>query len=133
VERTEGARDVAPLTVQRIPNPDEPIPRVVWRTLALFGLALSIWVSSSALAISESWPWPVSVVFNWLAVYMFFTVSHEAAHHAASASRPLHNWHGRIATFVVGPIGFPVWRYVHMQHQSLRQHRRRRPRLPRHA
>jgi hypothetical protein len=59
VDRTEGARDVAPLTVQRIPNPDEPVPLFVWPTLALFGLAPSIWVSSSAFAISESWPGPL--------------------------------------------------------------------------
>src|SRR5215207_185519 len=116
MERTETSRDAPRLAVQRIPNPDEPVPRFAWPTLAVFGLAFSIWIVSSALAISGSWPWPVSVVFNWLAVYLLFTVSHEAAHHAASSSRHLNNWLGRIATFFVGPIGFPVWRYVHMQH-----------------
>jgi fatty acid desaturase len=116
VERTDASRDAPRLAVQRIPNPDEPVPLFAWPTLAVFGLALSTWIASSALAISESWPWLVSVAFNWLAVYMLFTVSHEAAHHAASSSRHLNNWLGRIATFFVGPIGFPVWRYVHMQH-----------------
>lgn len=116
MERTERSHGVPPLTVERIPNPAEPIPRFAWPTLVLFGLALSMWVASSALAVSGTWPWPVSVAFNWLAVYMLFTVAHEAAHHAASASRTLNNWLGRIATFFVGPIGFPVWRYVHMQH-----------------
>ena len=116
MERTETSRDAPRLAVQRIPNPDEPVPLIALADRGGVRLALSTWIASSVLAISESWPWPVSVAFNWLAVYMLFTVSHEAAHHAASSSRHLNTLLGRIATFFVGPIGFPVWRYVHMQH-----------------
>jgi fatty acid desaturase len=115
-EQYTSSRAEPRLAIERIPNPAEPVPLFAWPTLALFGLALSIWIGSSALAISGSWAWPISVAFNWLAVYLLFTVSHEASHFAAASSRPLNNWLGRIATFFVGPIGFPVWRYVHMQH-----------------
>lgn len=110
------ARGSSPRRLDRIPNPAEPVPRFAWPTLTLFGLALCMWIASSALAVAGAWPCAVAIAVNWLALYMFFTVAHEASHHAASASRPLNSWLGRIATFFVGPIGFSVWRYVHMQH-----------------
>jgi hypothetical protein len=45
VERTETSRDAPRLAVQRIPNPDEPVPLFAWPTLAVFGLALSTWIA----------------------------------------------------------------------------------------
>ena len=109
-------RDSAGVRIERIPDPAEPIPLLAWPTLSVFVFGICAWSLSSALAIGGSWPWPLSVLCNWLAIYVLFTVAHEAAHHAASANQRLNDWLGRIATFFVGPIGFPVWRYVHMQH-----------------
>lgn len=102
--------------VARIPDPAEPVPKFAWPTLVLFGSGLALWGGSTALALTGLWPWPLSVLANWLAVYLLFTVAHEAAHHSASAHHGINEWLGRIATFFVGPIGFPVWRFVHMQH-----------------
>jgi fatty acid desaturase len=102
--------------IECIPDPAEPVPLVAWPTLALFVAGLVAWFGSSALAVAELWPWPLSVLVNWAAVYLMFTVAHEASHHAASSNGRLNRWLGRVSTFFVGPIGFPVWRFVHMQH-----------------
>jgi fatty acid desaturase len=102
--------------IERIPDPAEPLPWLAWPTFGLFVIGLATWFGSSALAIAGVWPWPLSVLLNWLAAYLLFTVAHEAAHHTASTHDGLNRWVGRISTFFVGPIGFPVWRFVHMQH-----------------
>jgi fatty acid desaturase len=102
--------------IDRIPDPGEPVPVLAWATFGLFVAGLGIWVGSGALAISGSWPWPISVLLNWMALYMLFTVAHEAAHRTASSNDRLNSWMGRVSTFFIGPIGFPVWRFVHMQH-----------------
>jgi len=102
--------------IERIPDPAEPLPTAAWPTLGLFVFGLGLWTGSTLLAVSGDWPLPLAVLANWLAMYLLFTVSHDAAHHSASSRPWLNRWLGRIATFFVGPIGFPIWRFVHMQH-----------------
>ena len=103
--------------IRRIPDPAEPVPAVAWPTLALFVSALAIASVSSALAVADVLPWPVSTLLNAIASFMLFTVSHEASHHSASSDDRLNLWMGRIATpLFAAHAGFSAWRYIHMQH-----------------
>ncbi len=93
------------------------MPTVPWPTVGLFAAGLSIFAGSSTLAVTGVLPWPVSTLFNAIASFMLFTVSHEASHHSASSSDALNTWMGRIATpMFASHASFSAWRFVHMQH-----------------
>ena len=115
--------EASPLSISRIPDPAEPVPVVAWPTLALLLLALGLWGTSTVLYLDDMWPWWATVIVNAVASYMAFTVSHEAAHHAASSSSRLNVWAGRIATPLFAPhASFPTWRFIHMQHHRFTNH-----------
>ena len=112
-----------PLTVTRIPDPEEPVPRLSVPGVALFLAGLGLWFTSTALALAHVWPLYVSVPFNAFASYMLFTVSHDASHHSLSSSEAVNVWIGRVATLFFAPhAGFRTWRFIHMQHHRFTNH-----------
>ena len=106
-----------PVTVTRIPDPEEPVPRLSVPGVALFFAGLGLWSASTALALAHAWPLYVPVPFNALASYMLFTVAHDTCHHSLSSIEAVNVWMGRIATLFFAPhAGFRTWRFIHMQH-----------------
>ncbi len=111
------------VTVTRIPDPAEPVPRVAWPTFGLLVGALGLLATSAALALTGTWPWPFSTLLNAVAIYLLFTVSHDAAHHAASSDDRTNAWMGWISTpFFAPQAAFPTWRFIHMQHHRFTNH-----------
>jgi fatty acid desaturase len=109
--------------IRRIPDPREPIPAVALPTLALLLGGLGLWAGSTALAVTGTWPWPVSVPLNAIASFVLFTVSHDAAHNAVSSHATVTTWMGRISTILFAPhAGFRTWRFIHMQHHRFTNH-----------
>jgi len=105
------------MMLERIPDPEEPVPRVAWPTLGLLAAAVASWATSSVLYLSGTWPWWLTIPVNAVASYLAFTVSHDAAHHAAASDSAANRWMGRIATPLFAPhASFPTWRFIHMQH-----------------
>jgi len=105
------------MTLERIPDPAEPVPRIAWPTLALLVAALGLWGISSALYLTDLWPWWLTIPVNAIASYLAFTVSHDAAHHAAASDSTANRAMGWIATPLFAPhAAFPTWRFIHMQH-----------------
>ncbi len=106
-----------PVTVTRIPDPAEPVPRVAWPTFALLVAALALVTGSTAATLAGAWPWWISTLLNAVGIYLLFTVSHDAAHHSASSGARLNTWMGRISTpFFAPEAAFQTWRFIHMQH-----------------
>jgi fatty acid desaturase len=113
----------SPLSVTRIPDPEEPVPRVAWPTLGLLAAGLALWGGSTALALGHRWPWWISTVVNAVASYLLFTVAHDAAHHSAASETRMNRWMGRLATPLFAPhASFPTWRFIHMQHHRFTNH-----------
>ncbi len=113
----------APIAVERIPDPAEPVPKVATPTLALLLAGVLIWGSSSALYLVHAIPWWATIAANALAGYLLFTVAHDAAHHSASAIEWLNELMGWVATpFFALHAAFPVWRFIHMQHHRFTNH-----------
>lgn len=103
--------------IARIPHPDEPTPLIAAPVLALFVGALALWIGSTALALTDSWPLALSIPLNAIASFLLFTVAHDAAHHSISSSPRITSWIGRVATAMFSPhAGFRTWRFIHMQH-----------------
>jgi ring-1,2-phenylacetyl-CoA epoxidase subunit PaaE len=106
-----------PVSVTRIPNPQEPVPRLSVPAFLLFLAALALWAGSSALALSHFWPLLFSVPFNALATYLLFTVMHDASHNSLSSIAPVNLWIGRIAAMFFSSLAsFRTFRFIHMQH-----------------
>jgi fatty acid desaturase len=103
--------------IERIPRPEEPVPPLAWPTVGLLIAGLGLLAGSSALYLNDLWPWPVSTILNWIALFMLFTVAHEASHRTISTDERINTWFGRVATFFLDPLaGFQLFRFVHMQH-----------------
>jgi ring-1,2-phenylacetyl-CoA epoxidase subunit PaaE len=83
----------------------------------LFAGGIALFAGSTALAVADVWPWPISVALNAIAAYALFTVAHDAAHRSVSSIEAVNTWLGRIATAGFAPhASFSVWRFIHMQH-----------------
>src|SRR4051812_35705727 len=96
---------------------------LAWPTVLLFAGAVAAWLGSTAAALADVWPWPVSTVVNAVSAYLLFTVAHDASHHSASSHAPLNRWLGRIATpFFAPEASFSVFRFIHMQHHRFTNH-----------
>jgi fatty acid desaturase len=112
-----------PVTVTRIPRPDEPVPALSLPGAAVFVAGLALYAGSTALALSGAWPWIASVLPSAIASYLLFTVAHDASHHSLSSHETVNVWLGRIATFLFAPqAGFRTWRFIHMQHHRFTNH-----------
>lgn len=107
----------------RIPDPAEPVPAVAWPTVVLLAVGMVLWFGFVALGAAGTVPAGVAVLVVAVASYLLFTVSHDAAHHSASAREGLNRWVGRISTpFFAPQASFAVWRFIHMQHHRFTNH-----------
>lgn len=106
-----------PLSIRRIPDPAEPVPRVAWPSVGLLAAGLGLWCVASAAALTGVVPWWVATLLNAVAAFLLFTVTHEAWHHTTSTNSTLNAWMGRVSTAFFAPFaGFGMARYIHMQH-----------------
>jgi ring-1,2-phenylacetyl-CoA epoxidase subunit PaaE len=106
-----------------IPDPGERVPLAAWPTVALLLGSAGLAAASTLLGLGGTLPVPVSIALNAVAAYLFFTVSHDAAHHAASSNPALNLWIGRLSTpFFTPAASFSVWRFIHMQHHRFTNH-----------
>ena len=115
--------EAPPVTVRRIPSPEEPVPLVAVPTLGLLISGLALWIASSALYVSGNLSWAITIPVNAVASYLLFTVAHDAGHHSASRVKWLNDLMGRFATPLFAlHAAFPVWRFIHMQHHRFTNH-----------
>jgi fatty acid desaturase len=92
-------------------------PRIAWPTLGLFGLACAILGTSLYLGLTEQVATSVVVTLNTIALYMLFTVLHDASHRALSTIVWLNEAVGNMAAFLLFPmLTVKNFRYVHLQH-----------------
>jgi ring-1,2-phenylacetyl-CoA epoxidase subunit PaaE len=113
----------SPVSVTRIPNPDEPVPAISVPGVLLFLGALALWFGSTALALADVWPWWLSVLPSAVASYLLFTVAHDTSHRSFSTSEAANVWFGRVGTLFFAPhASFGVWRFIHMQHHRFTNH-----------
>ena len=109
--------------IHRIPDPQEPVPAVSWPIVGLLVAGLGLYLGSSALYLTDAWPWWATVLANAVAGYVLFTVAHDTAHASGSSHHRLNTWMGRVATPFFAPhAAYPVWRFIHMQHHRFTNH-----------
>lgn len=109
--------------IRTIPDPGEPVPALAVPTAWLFAGGMSLWLGSTALALTHTWPIVLSIACNAVASFLLFTVSHEASHNTISTRPGVNLWLGRFATLLFAPhASFSAWRFIHMQHHRFTNH-----------
>jgi ring-1,2-phenylacetyl-CoA epoxidase subunit PaaE len=113
----------SPVTVRRIPDPAEPVPRVSKPLLGLLVAGLGGWTLSTVAYLTGVAPWWTTIVLNAVFSYVLFTVAHDAGHSSASNEPRTNRWMGRLAVPLFAPhASFPTWRFIHMQHHRFTNH-----------
>jgi ring-1,2-phenylacetyl-CoA epoxidase subunit PaaE len=100
-----------------VPDPGEVVPRLSCPIVGIFSGALTLFVGSSWLALDHRVPRAVTIVLNAVAIFVMFTVLHDASHYSISSKRWVNRVFGRAAMVFVSPlISFSGWAFIHIEH-----------------
>ena len=59
----------------------------------------------------------MTIALNAVAIFVMFTVLHDASHYSISSKRWVNGAFGRAAMLFVSPlIAFPAWGFIHIEH-----------------
>jgi beta-carotene hydroxylase len=95
-------------------------------TVLLFLAAIGSAAAATSSTLSGGIPLPAAAVINAVALYVLYTVSHEAVHGTAHPNHTVNRWMGRIAAALEG-MTFPLFRLLHLQHHAFTNDPRRDP------
>ena len=105
------------LSRQALPDPGERVPALSWPIVAIFVAALAVFGASTAAAITRSLPAAATIAASAAAIFVMFTVLHDASHSAISSHRWVNRLFGRVAMFFVSPlISFSSFAFIHIEH-----------------
>ncbi|MBJ8339163.1 fatty acid desaturase [Antrihabitans sp. YC3-6] len=100
-----------------LPDPGESVPTISWPIVGIFSGAIAVFAFSTWAALTDRLPVPVTVVLSATAVFVLFTVLHDASHYSISTHRWVNVAFGRVAMFFVSPlISFKSFAFIHIEH-----------------
>ena len=102
---------------QALPDPGERIPALSWPIVGIFTGALATFAVSAWAAITEAAHPAVTIALAAAAIFVMFTVLHDAAHYSISTHRWVNVAFGRVAMFFVSPLlSFRSFAFIHIEH-----------------
>ncbi|MCW2826353.1 MAG: putative phthalate 4,5-dioxygenase [Aeromicrobium sp.] len=105
------------VTRHALPDPGERVPAISWPIVAIFSGAIAVFVASTWAALTDTLPVPATVLLSATAIFVLFTVLHDAAHFSISTHRWVNVAFGRVAMFFVSPmISFKSFAFIHIEH-----------------
>jgi ring-1,2-phenylacetyl-CoA epoxidase subunit PaaE len=100
-----------------LPDPGQAVPKLSWPIVGIFSGALALFAASSWAAIGDHAARPLTIALNAIAVFVMFTVLHDASHYSVSSRRWVNGVFGRAAMLFVSPlISFPAFGFIHIEH-----------------
>lgn len=109
-----GAPAAAPAPV---PDTGEQIPALSWPTVAIFVGAVAVFAASTWAALTSRLPAVITIALSATAIFVLFTVLHDASHYSISRHRWVNVAFGRAAMFFVSPlISFKSFAFIHIEH-----------------
>ena len=100
-----------------LPDPGEAVPKLSWPIVGIFTAALTLFASSSWAAIGHYAPRALTIALSAVAIFVMFTVLHDASHYSISSKRWVNRVFGRAAMLFVSPlIAFSAWGFIHIEH-----------------
>ncbi|MGH3349275.1 MAG: fatty acid desaturase, partial [Nocardioides sp.] len=100
-----------------LPDPGEKVPPLSWPIVGIFSGGVALFAFSTWAALADRLPVPVTVLLSATAIFVLFTVLHDAAHYSVSTHRWINVAFGRVAMFFVSPlISFKSFAFIHIEH-----------------
>ncbi|WP_410574723.1 fatty acid desaturase [Amycolatopsis sp. cmx-4-61] len=100
-----------------LPDPGERVPAISWPIVAIFTSSIAVFVLTTWAAVTGVLAAPATVVLNAAAIFVLFTVLHDAAHYSISTHRWVNVAFGRVAMLFVSPlISFKSFAFIHIEH-----------------
>lgn len=104
-------------TPEPVPDPGEQIPALSWPTVAIFVAAIGVFGISTWAALTSRLPALVTITLSAAAIFVLFTVLHDASHYSISRHRWVNVAFGRVAMLFVSPlISFKSFAFIHIEH-----------------
>ena len=99
-----------------LPDPGETVPSFSWPIAGIFSSALALFATGTWLGLEGRLP-GVSIALNAAAIFVMFTVVHDASHYSISSKRWVNSVFGRAAMLFVSPlIAFKAFGFIHIEH-----------------
>lgn len=100
-----------------LPDPGERVPPLSWPIVGIFTLALAVFVGAGVAAVNDVAPAVATIAAASVAIFMMFTVLHDASHYSISSHRWVNVAFGRVAMLFVSPlISFSAFSFIHIEH-----------------
>jgi len=104
-------------TRHALPDPGEGVPAISWPVVGIFFGALAVFAFSTWAAVTDTLPVLATVLLSAAAIFVLFTVLHDAAHYSVSTHRWVNVAFGRVAMLFVSPlISFKSFAFIHIEH-----------------
>lgn len=104
-------------TNHTLPDTGEKIPMVSWPTVALFAAAVTVFGVSTEAALTSALRPILTIPVSAAAIFVLFTVVHDASHYSISRHRWVNLVFGRVAMIFVSPlISFESFAFIHIEH-----------------
>ncbi len=99
-----------------LPDPGNAVPAFSWPIAGIFTGALGLFATGTWLALDERLL-GLTLALNAIAIFMMFTVLHDASHYSISSKRWVNATFGRAAMAFVSPlIAFGAFGFIHIEH-----------------
>ena len=109
--------DRPPPSRQALPDPGETVPKLSWPIAGIFTGAFVLFAISSWAALGHHAPRAITIALNAVAIFVMFTVLHDASHYSISSTRWVNGLFGRAAMLFVSPlISFHGFGFIHIEH-----------------
>ncbi len=106
----EDARHFAALTAT-------PLLSIPGFGMVVLGVAIFVWATMAAIA--GMIPVALAVSLNGFALYLFFSLMHDAIHENASSNKLANEWLGRVSLFFMIPFApLEIARWIHLKHHA---------------
>src|SRR5690348_7617946 len=100
-----------------LPDPGEEVPAISWPIIGIFSGALTVFAFSSWAALADRVPAAATIALSATAIFVLFTVVHDAAHYSVSTHRWVNVAFGRAAMLFVSPlISYKSFAFIHIEH-----------------
>ena len=114
---TQHSQPPAAASQHALPDPGEQVPTLSWPIVGIFTFALALFGASTWAALTDTLPAIATIAASAAAIFVLFTVLHDASHYSISSHRWVNVAFGRVAMFFVSPlISFKSFAFIHIEH-----------------
>src|SRR6201993_82100 len=114
---TEQSQPAAAAAQHALPDPGERVPTLSWPIVGIFTCAVAVFGASTWASLTDALPAIATIAASSAAIFVLFTVLHDASHYSISSHRWVNVAFGRGAMFFVSPlISFKSFSFIHIEH-----------------